>query len=78
MVFNEISPWHVNNPTWCAILIGVTVFFFYFLSNLQYWMFGWKYWVTAVEMQALVEQQNAGKFKDTRRMTGKVQRSPVE
>jgi hypothetical protein len=59
MVYLEISPWHQENPYLCAYGIGFTVFGFYFFSNLMYWLFGFKYWVTAVEIPALVAEHKA-------------------
>lgn len=56
MVFLEISPYHAAHPDLTAYGIGFTVFGFYFFSNLMYWLFGFKYWVTSVEIPALVKE----------------------
>lgn len=34
--------------------MGVTIFFFYFVSNLMYWLFGFKYWVISIEIPQLL------------------------
>lgn len=31
-------------------MYSITVFLFYFLSNLIYWLFGFKYWVISIEV----------------------------
>lgn len=37
--------------------MSVTIFLFYFVSNLMYWLFGFKYWVISIEIPDLIEQQ---------------------
>jgi hypothetical protein len=57
MVFLEISPYRPAHPYFTAYAVGASVFGFYFISNLMYWLFGFKYWVTAIEIPALVKQE---------------------
>jgi hypothetical protein len=57
MMYTEMTPWHNEHPLWCAILVGFSVGFFYLPSNIIYWLFGWKYWVTSIEVPALVNEQ---------------------
>ena len=53
----ELNPWAKNNEVGCSVLVGVSIFMFYFVENLMYWLFGFKYWVTSVEIQQIQEEQ---------------------
>ena len=37
-----------QNGQW--LMYSVSIFLFYFLSNLIYWLFGFKYWVISIEV----------------------------
>lgn len=41
-------------------MFSVSVFLFYFISNLMYWMFGFKYWVISIEVPRLIEASKDG------------------
>ena len=50
LYYTEVSPWHASHPRAQSIMYSITVFLFYFLSNLIYWLFGFKYWVISIEV----------------------------
>jgi hypothetical protein len=58
-VFLEICPWHQAHRDELMIIMGVSIFLFYFVSNLMYWLFGFKYWVISIEIPQLITQQEA-------------------
>jgi hypothetical protein len=39
----------------------VTIFLFYFVSNLIYWLFGFKYWVISIEIPHVLQQDESGR-----------------
>ena len=41
-------------------MYSVSVFLFYFVSNLMYWMFGFKYWVISIEVPRLIASTKDG------------------
>ena len=49
-VFLEVMPWHKTHEEKEKIFISVTIFFFYFICNWMYWLFGFKYWVISIEI----------------------------
>jgi hypothetical protein len=55
-LYYEVTPWHETHQWGSAILIAVGLFMFYWPSNLMYWLFGFKYWVIAIEIPALVNE----------------------
>jgi hypothetical protein len=57
-MYLEVTPWHETHQWAEAFFIGATVFLFYVPSNVMYWLFGWKYWVIAIEVPALVNEQS--------------------
>ena len=40
------------------MFITVTIFLFFFISNLMYWLFGFKYWVIAVEIPIVLKEND--------------------
>jgi hypothetical protein len=53
----ERTAWHKEHRPLEFVFIFVGIFFFYFTSNLMYWLFGFKYWVMAIEVPLLIENQ---------------------
>ena len=47
-------------------LIGFSIFIFYFVSNLMYWLFGFKYWVISIEIPQLISNQEAELFNSNK------------
>ena len=47
-------------------LIGLSIFLFYFVSNLIYWLFGFKYWVISIEIPQLISNQEAELFNSNK------------
>jgi hypothetical protein len=56
-VFLEVTPWHQAHRMELMYIIGFSIFFFYFVSNLMYWLFGFKYWVISIEIPTLIAYQ---------------------
>ena len=50
LYYTEVTPWHASHTRAQSIMYSITVFLFYFLSNLIYWLFGYKYWVISIEV----------------------------
>ena len=53
-VYWEVTPFHQENQDFLAWFMFVTIFFFYFTSNLLYWLFGFKYWVISIEIPNMI------------------------
>ena len=58
-VFLEITAWHQAHRDELMFIMGGSIFLFYFVSNLMYWLFGFKYWVISIEIPQLISQQQA-------------------
>lgn len=58
-LFLEISPWQQAHREELMYMIGISIFLFFFVSNLMYWLFGFKYWVISIEIPQLITQQEA-------------------
>ncbi len=41
-------------------MFTICIFFFFFTSNLMYWMFGFKYWVISIEVPRLIAASKEG------------------
>jgi hypothetical protein len=44
--------------------VGLTIFAYYYINNLIYWLFGFKYWVMAMEMPRIIKETER-KFDET-------------
>jgi len=53
-VFLEVTPWHQAHRVELMYFMGVTIFLFNGVSNLLYWLFGFKYWVISIEIPTLM------------------------
>jgi hypothetical protein len=52
-----IGVWMESDPVYrdshaqlVALLVSISLFFFYFTNNLIYWLYGFKYWVMSIEV----------------------------
>lgn len=70
-LYYEQTDLHNNHPTWLAILIGVTTFFFNMGNNTMHWLFALKYWIIAREVPKLFQDQQI-KFSEKIYKTVKV------
>ena len=62
-VYWEVTPFHQEHEPFLAYFMGVTIFLFYFVSTLIYWLFGFKYWVISIEIPYVLQQEeNTGKL----------------
>ena len=41
-------------------MMAISIFLFYFTSNLIYWIFGFKYWVISIEVPRLIAESKEG------------------
>ena len=58
LYYTEAGKWHTNHPRAQAIMYSISVFLFYFISNLIYWLFGFKYWVISIEVPKSIDVTN--------------------
>jgi hypothetical protein len=48
------------HPQFVAIFVGTAIFNFYFMNNLIYWLYGFKYWVMSIEVPGSYKQASSG------------------
>ena len=60
--YATITKFHANHQYAQWIMFSIAVFLFYFTSNLMYWLFGYKYWVIAIEVPRLIAAGEEGKL----------------
>ena len=63
--YASITKFHANHQYAQCIMISIAVFLFYFISNLMYWLFGYKYWVIAIEVPMLISAGEEEKLNHT-------------
>ena len=50
----ETLHWHDTHVEGEKYFVMVSVFLMYFMQNVSYWLFGFKYWVVSIEMSQLL------------------------
>ena len=53
----EGKEWHKRNPVLECIFMTLMIFLFYFSQNLEYWLFGFTYWVITKEITQVLGEE---------------------
>lgn len=56
---------HLNHVQSVAWGVATSIFFFFYMNNLIYWLYGFKYWVISIEVPGAYTKRDRCKLPET-------------
>ena len=58
LAYVNTTDYKSNHKVFFAIITSISIFLNYFVGNLMYWLYGFKYWVISIEIPGLIAASN--------------------